>query len=298
MGPMAMPDNDVFVPGEARENAFLPPEFVTGPSGRDSDMTIDIEEWTGAPSNGALVLLEDQVKVWYRELSCDALDLPVLFEILSLDERERAQRFQAPKAKYEFVLTRGTLRMLLGSALGKHPNAVRFEYSDHGKPALGASEHSDLRFSVSHAEGIALFAFARSREVGVDIEFVERSGDLNAIAERFFSAREKETLRELSGSDSREAFFRCWTRKEAYIKARGEGLSIPLDQFDVSILKDKPPQLLATRPDPEEAARWSLHELTIRPGYVAALAVAADVDIRRQVRRPPSSAPAAVRTVR
>ena len=295
---MAIEDNVLLLLHGAREAAFLPRGFATSPTGQVLDMTIDIQEWSGGSSNHAplFVLLENQVRVWYRDLACEAPDLPALYEILSPDERERAERFRIPKAKYEFVLTRGTLRLLLGSALRQHPGAVRFEYSEHGKPALKASERSDLRFSVSHAEGMALFAFARNREVGVDIELVERSGDLNAIAQRFFSAREQETLRELSGSDSREAFFRCWTRKEAYLKARGKGLSIPLDQFDVSILKDEPAELLATRPDPAEAARWSLHELTIRPGYVAALALAVDADFLRQER--PRSPQAAAETRR
>lgn len=294
-----MADNVLLVLQDAGEAVFRPRGFAIPPPWQDLDMTIDIEEWNSASFNDApLILLEDQIKVWYRELSGDAPDLPALYEVLSLDERERAERFRVPKAKDEFVLTRGTLRSLLGSALHKHPGAVRFEYSEHGKPALSASEQSDLRFSVSHTEGIALFAFALGRAVGVDIEFVERSGDVNAIAERFFSAGERQVLRGLSSSNSREAFFRCWTRKEAYVKARGKGLSIPLDQFDVSILPDEPAQLLATRPDPEEAARWSLHELTIRPDYAAALAVAVDVDIRRQERQPAPSAPSEVRGVR
>jgi len=295
-----MPDNVLSGLRGAGEDIFLPRGFAPRPSGPGLDMTIDIQEWNSASFNDAPppVLVEDQVKVWYRGLSYDAPDLPSLYEVLSLDERERAGRFRVSKAKYEFVLTRGTLRLLLGCALHKHPVAVRFEYSEHGKPALSASEHSNLRFSVSHAEGMALFAFALSREVGVDIEFVERSGNLNAIAQRFFSAREQQTLREFSGSELREAFFRCWTRKEAYIKACGEGLSIPLDQFDVSILKDEPAQLLATRPDPAEAGRWSLHELMIRPGYAAALAVAVDADCFRHSRRPSPSAAAEGRRAR
>ena len=118
-------------------------------------------------------------------------------------------------------------------------------------------------------------AFARDREIGIDVEKVDREVDAKKLSDRFFSVRERQCLKDLSGEELKSAFFRCWTRKEAYVKARGEGLSLPLDQFDVSV--DKSCALLATRPDASEAARWTLRDLPMSPGYAAALAVSEGV---------------------
>jgi 4'-phosphopantetheinyl transferase len=120
---------------------------------------------------------------------------------------------------------------------------------------------------------VALYAVARGREVGIDLEFIRRDLEVEQIAERFFSRRETATLRALPTDLRKYAFFLCWTRKEAYIKARGEGLSLPLDQFDVSLIPGEPAALLSAQPDSDEALRWSLQELTLASGYVAALAV-------------------------
>jgi 4'-phosphopantetheinyl transferase len=120
---------------------------------------------------------------------------------------------------------------------------------------------------------VALYAVARGREIGIDLEFMRCDLEVEEIAERFFSRRETATLRALPTDLRKYAFFLCWTRKEAYIKARGEGLSLPLNQFDVSLIPGEPAALLSAQPDSDEALRWSLHEMTIASGYVAALAV-------------------------
>ncbi|MGA3164144.1 MAG: 4'-phosphopantetheinyl transferase superfamily protein [Verrucomicrobiota bacterium] len=126
---------------------------------------------------------------------------------------------------------------------------------------------------MSHSHGIALYAVTRGREVGIDLERIRSNLAVAEIAERFFSRREAAMLRTLSTEEQREAFFRCWTRKEAYLKARGEGLSLSLDQIDVSLAPGEPDVVPGTQPDSSEASRWSLQELTPAPGYVAALAV-------------------------
>ena len=137
---------------------------------------------------------------------------------------------------------------------------------------VSESDADAIRFNLSHSHGKALYAVSRGREIGVDLEFIR--GDLEAeqIAERFFSHSEIETLRALPLSLRKHAFFLCWTRKEAYIKARGEGLSLPLDQFDVSLIPGEPAALLSTQSDSDEALRWSLRNLTPASGYAAALA--------------------------
>jgi 4'-phosphopantetheinyl transferase len=126
---------------------------------------------------------------------------------------------------------------------------------------------------VSHSQELGLYAITRNRKIGVDLEYIRTAFACEQVAERFFSSQEKATLRSLPPRLKYQAFFTCWTRKEAYIKARGEGLFLPLDQFDVSTIPGEPALLLNTRGDPQEANRWSLRELGPSAGYVAALAV-------------------------
>jgi 4'-phosphopantetheinyl transferase len=218
----------------------------------------------------------EEVHIWYRPLIQDIPNLGSFYDFLSTDERERASRYHFDRHRNEFILTRATLRILLASYLEKSPERFAFAYSAQGKPSL-ANEATDLRFNVSHTvsqnEGLAALAFARKREIGVDVEKIRPDCDPEKLAERFFSASERAYITSLSGQALDEAFFRCWTRKEAFIKAKGGGLSIPLDQFDVSIAAGEPATLLATRPDPTEARRWQLHNLPVKSGYAAALAV-------------------------
>jgi|ERR1700722_6403878 4'-phosphopantetheinyl transferase len=218
----------------------------------------------------------EEVHVWYRTLLRDIPNLGSFYDLLSADERERAGRYHFDRHRNEFILTRATLRILLASYLEKSPERFAFAYSAQGKPSL-ANETTDLRFNVSHTvsltDGLSALAFARKREVGVDVEKIRPDCDAEKLAERFFSASERDYILRFTGHALDEAFFRCWTRKEAFIKAKGGGLSIPLDQFDVSIADNRPAALLATRPDPTEARRWRLHNLPVKAGYAAALAV-------------------------
>ncbi|HEV7217131.1 MAG TPA: 4'-phosphopantetheinyl transferase superfamily protein, partial [Chloroflexota bacterium] len=130
-----------------------------------------------------------------------------------------------------------------------------------------------LRFNLSHTDGLALLAVTRERELGIDVERVRKGIAREGIAERFFTTTEVADLRALPADSQDDAFFACWTRKEAYVKARGEGLSIPLDQFAVSLLPGEPAALLHVALDPDEVKRWSLHDLDAGPGYRAALLV-------------------------
>lgn len=210
------------------------------------------------------------VHVWYIRLQdSDSSDL---HNLLSPDELERAARFRFQKHRAQFVLTRGTLRSLLGAYLDISPRQISFLYSEYGKPSLAEpASHQKLNFNLSHTDGMAIFAFTRGHRVGVDIENLRTDFRPEEIAERFFSVAERTALREISPARRHEVFFRVWTRKEAYIKARGEGLSHPLHQFDVSL--DDAAALLTTRPDASEAQHWQLENLTIAPGFLAAAAV-------------------------
>jgi 4'-phosphopantetheinyl transferase len=195
--------------------------------------------------------------------------------MLSSDERARADRFYFSQDRESFIVARGMLRSILGRYLNRSPEALRFHYSAHGKPALDFDSGDDaIRFNLSHSHRMGLYAFARDREVGIDVEFVRDGPHAEHIAEHFFSPDEVRSLQALPPAQRRHAFFLCWTRKEAYIKGRGEGLSLPLDQFDVSLTPGEPAKLLSTRPDPLEAGRWFLQDLTLGPdGYAAAVAI-------------------------
>ncbi len=195
-----------------------------------------------------------------------------LQDLLSADERERAGRFVFAKDRERFVVARAALRDILSRYLQVAASDIRFEYSEFGKPGLARRHQSMLQFNLSHSNGVALLALSLHRRLGIDVEFIRPVHDFDQIARRFFSANESAALFRLPAAQQPRAFFTCWTRKEAYIKAIGEGLSHPLEHFDVSLMPDQPAALLATRPDPAEAARWSLHGLAAGTGYVAALA--------------------------
>jgi 4'-phosphopantetheinyl transferase len=229
---------------------------------------------SGFQIESPLPLAENEVQVWRVDLEAIGADESRWQRVLSSDELERASRFHFSRDRQRFVASRAWLRTILASYLAADPKGLSFSYSKTEKPSLGrAQADSGIAFNVSHSGGIALLGFTRRREIGVDIEQVRREADYEAIARRFFSAHEQNQLAALPAKEKVDAFFRCWTRKEAYIKATGDGLSLPLSQFDVSLVAGEKSALLATRPDGLEAGRWLLQDVPGGPGYVAALCV-------------------------
>jgi 4'-phosphopantetheinyl transferase len=235
-------------------------------------VTTPFDAWPSPPDD--LRLNDDEVHVWRTALNRTETELERLRQTLAPDEVERARRFHFDKHRRHFIIARGHLRCLLSRYLEIEPRAVEFRYSPYGKPSL-APEHgvAPLRFNLSHSGELALYAFTRGRDIGIDVEHVRAEFAGMEIAERFFSRREFAALESLPDPLRTVAFFNCWTRKEAYIKARGEGLSFPLDKFDVSLAPDEPAALLHTDGDAREAERWSLSELQAGTGYAATLAV-------------------------
>jgi 4'-phosphopantetheinyl transferase len=195
-------------------------------------------------------------------------------ETLEEQELDRASRFHFEKHRRHFTAGRGVLRQLLSQYLGTKPEQLRLSYGAYGKPALNG-EHKDsrLRFNMSHSHEVALFAFAEDRELGVDVEHVRTDFASEEVARRFFSRREVETFNALPRHDQVAAFFKCWTRKEAFIKVIGKGLSQPLDKFDVTL--GQPAALLWVSGD--DASRWSLYDLEVGGDYAGALAVEGQV---------------------
>lgn len=221
-----------------------------------------------------ITLSGDEVHVWCVPLDQPASRVKQLAYVLSADEQARSERFYLVQERRRFIVSRSLLRVALARYVDVEPNQLQFCYSPRGKPALlDTMAGADLCFNVSHSQELALFAMTYNQAIGVDLEHIRPIVDVQNIADRFFSAHESATLRVLPPSKLLEGFFNCWTRKEAYVKARGEGLSAPLDEFEVSLAPGEPAKLLRIGGDPREASRWVLRGLAPASTYVAALAV-------------------------
>ena len=192
--------------------------------------------------------------------------------VLSLDEIARATRFRFEQDRIHFVRCRSTLRSLIGSYLGLHAAEIRFEYLASGKPQIAAEQNPHrLQFNVSHSGDVALIAVCNEQNLGIDIEKVRYDVDTFSLAERFFSTRERAGLRALPDHLRVPGFFACWTRKEAFLKATGEGLSFSLADFSVTTYPDQDPELEEVRGNTEVRKQWFIADLTMGDGYRAAM---------------------------
>jgi 4'-phosphopantetheinyl transferase len=228
--------------------------------------------WLTSPQS--LSLTSADVHIWRASLVQPAEKLAFYSGILAADESQRADRFIFERDRHRFISARGILRLLLGRYLEQDPAKLQFSYSEYGKPSMKSPADSDLCFNVSHSHELVLYAFTRGRAIGIDVEYINEDRATQQIAERFFSEREVTMFRSLPTDKQTEAFFNCWTRKEAYIKGRGEGLSFPLDQFDVSLIPGTPAQLLDCRERADAPPQvWSLREIAAGESYAAAVAV-------------------------
>jgi 4'-phosphopantetheinyl transferase len=213
--------------------------------------------------------------VWSASLEPPALLDAHLAGYLSPDERGRADRFVFPRDRDRFIAGRAFLRLLLAQYLGAEPRGLRFRYGSNGKPGL-ADEGGDLQFNLAHSGPLAVCALARGRELGVDLEQIRPIRDAEGVARSVFSPREMARFESLPETARQRAFYEAWTRKEAFLKALGDGLARPLDSFDVTFGPSEPPRLLQTLGDPDEARRFSLHALELEAGYVGAIAIPGD----------------------
>jgi 4'-phosphopantetheinyl transferase len=233
------------------------------------------ESWSRPPASVAAS--PDELHVWRVDVDRFGSDLERLEETLSATELARARRFRFAIDRERFILRRGLLRAVLARYLGLPPETLEYRLTPHGKPEVAGMRPLDLRFNLSHSAGLALIAVTEGREVGVDVERVVSQRADEGVARRFFAPGEVAELRRFEGHEWMEAFFRCWTRKEAYVKARGEGLSFPLDRFAVSVGLDEPAQLRRVEGDAAEALRWSMLALNPAPEYVGAAVVEGSV---------------------
>jgi len=194
--------------------------------------------------------------------------------LLSDAERQRASRFLFDRDRDRFIVGRARLRQLLAARLGTRPESVELVYGAHGKPALARRfADADLHFNVSHCDDVTLYAFSCGREIGVDVEAVRVIREADDIAGRFFSRRENQAYRALEPRDRPLGFFQCWTRKEAFIKALGDGLSYPLDRFDVSLTPGEPAEILRVEAMSGDCCGWRMESLSPAPGFVAAVVI-------------------------
>lgn len=209
----------------------------------------------------------DEVQLWTQRLDLGADALARFAAWLAEDERARAGRFRFDVHRNRFIGARGRLREILSNYLGMGPADVIFAYGVHGKPSL-ADAAADLRFNVSHSGDMAVYGITLGREIGVDIEQRSRILSAERIPESFFSPGEVRALRALPEAEQNAAFFRCWTRKEAYIKACAKGLHMPLDSFDVTLGAGEPARFL------RHGEGWSMASFQLEPDYEGAIVAA------------------------
>ncbi|HXU44152.1 MAG TPA: 4'-phosphopantetheinyl transferase superfamily protein [Thermoanaerobaculia bacterium] len=219
-------------------------------------------------------LAPGELRLWVVPLDPPAATVAALSRLLSADEEARAARFRFDQHRRRYAVGRGALRRLLGRELQIAPEAVRFRYGPRGKPFLAPPlDASGLEFNLSNSEELALVGFLYGRELGVDVEYLKSMPDALQISERFFSIGEREVLRGVEEAAREIAFFNCWTRKEAYLKAVGEGLAAPLDSFDVTLAPGEPPRMLRLRGDAAAASAWRYLHLEPAERYLGAVAI-------------------------
>ena len=215
----------------------------------------------------------DGIELRLVEGTGTASERSALHELLSEDERARAARFKVEHARRSFIVSRGFLRTILADALGCAPETIRFGEGQHGKPFLaGAHSESGIDFNVSHSGDLFLYAVSRGRTLGVDVERNKKEREIEKLAQRYFAPAEARRLLEEATPEERlDSFYRCWTRKEAYLKAKGTGLTTKLDAFEVTFLPGVPPAMLHTEVPGEDPAVWNVFDVPVPEGYVAAL---------------------------
>ena len=226
------------------------------------------------PSSQSLTITAGEVHVWRASLAVPAAELGRWEATLEADERARAARFHFQTDRDHFVAGRGFLRALLGRYTGRAPAQLRFVYNAFGKPDLATNPGaSPLRFNLAHSHGLALCAVTRTRQIGVDVERIRPDFATEEIARKFFSPNEAAKLLALPAELRSAVFFDCWTRKEAFIKARGLGMSLPLDQFEVAFAPGETPALIHAQDDPQAPSRWTMRPLAPGAGYAGAVLV-------------------------
>lgn len=228
------------------------------------------------PQHKNIELKDKEAHVWLVNKSAHIKNFNIYWTLLNKEEQEKANAFRFKKDKDCYVIARGVLRILLGNYLGKSPNTIVFQYLINSKPSV--VNDKNLEFNISHSEDCILMAFLQDFVVGIDVEYTKRPVELENIARSFFSEEEVKELFTLDKSYHLQAFYNCWTRKEAFIKALGDGLSFPLDKFVVSLSSAKEASLLETKWDKEEKEKWILNAIKVQENYIGAIAIKGNIN--------------------
>jgi 4'-phosphopantetheinyl transferase len=224
-------------------------------------------------------LSHDDVHIWFAPLEQSEEYREMLFLLLSFDERIRTERFYFEKDRNRYIIGRGHLRILLGRYLGVEPSRLEFTYGIHGKPSMTSLFNGKLlEFNLSHSNNMAVYIFTWGQPAGIDIEYIHPMKDMDDFALQFFTPNECNLVHSLVGYKKQETFFRIWTCKEAFLKANGSGLTVPINQVEISLTSDGPLKLLSIGDDQEQVARWRLKTFMPVPGYQTSIAVEGDYD--------------------
>lgn len=241
-------------------------------------MTTIHQLWPVSPQQWMLIY--SVVHVWSAVLDQPDEVVQQLARTLADDEQARAARFPDAGKRKHFIVARVILRELLSRYVGGAPANVQFAYGPHGKPALAAPNSTGLQFNLAHSHGLAVYAFASGRRVGIDVERIRMHAKMEQLARRFFSSPEHAAWCTYPAGERHAAFFACWTRKEAYIKATGDGLAQPLHEFNVGVTPTDGQHPISIVNSAHTDASWSLHALTPVTGYTAALVAEGEPHIR------------------
>jgi 4'-phosphopantetheinyl transferase len=235
-------------------------------TGRAQDDVIgpDLVEFDG-------ILPNHEVHIWHADLQSAQQQIESLYRLLHAEEQDRASRFKFAVAHHQFVISRAFLRLALAGYLRTGALDVQFQTTEHGKPELAGN--TDITFNLSHTEGVAVLAVTRNRAVGIDVERVRQNLETLEIAERFFSSGEADWLRSQPASERLRSFFVCWTAKEAYIKACGGGLSMPLTEFNLIPRSGTQKIKLETSGNRDRSTKWTIWRLELGPELVSAVAI-------------------------
>lgn len=226
------------------------------------------DQWNTPPQQ--IIIPPRDIHVWRINVNDYSNYLANFYKLLSYDEHKRTSQYHFEKDRKNFIIARGILRSIISRYLLITPEEIKFSYNAYGKPYLNPKNNGPLYFNISHSADLILYIFSKNNEVGIDVENIHPIDNFENIAEQFFSPRENIKLKSVPASLRLNSFFKCWTRKEAFIKAIGNGLSYPLHEFDVSLLPNEPATLLKVQRDPYLSSQWSLKALTPYPGYEAA----------------------------
>jgi len=233
----------------------------------------------------SIQLASDAVHIWYASVEQSHDRMAEFYPLLSPDEKARAERFYFERDRDRYITGRGLLRVLLAGYLDMEPSRIQFEYGPCRKPKLTTIiDDNRLEFNLSHSNDLVVYSFCRNRRVGIDVEHIHPMADEQRLAEEFFSTPESAYLRSLSGDLKLKAFFKLWTCKEAFVKASGDGLAKPMDQFEIQLVDGDHAQLVSLESNQGQHTHWRLQTFEPIPGYQAALAFEAeDSNIAREV---------------